>query len=198
MPTALIALLQAVATLLALVSANPSLPPDIRDQALAVAKSAIAEASRPPSGTLPTPLALPAPTSGADADANAEKVRAIEYFLPNKEWVRPGAPAKDGAVLSILDAYTSFGYLDAHDLYNDAVVVVQVTKGVAAPAYYLATLVNNSGVLAHTDLDPLPPFREIYTHRVSPGSFVIELEQAGSATRRIFTYQFSNGALVLP
>lgn len=199
MTTTLVALLEAALTLLALVQANPNLPPAVREQALAVAQSVIAEASRSMAAApaVSAPPAVASATSGADADADVDKVRATQFFLPNKEWVHPDVPASDGTTLTVLEEYMSFGYLNSQDIYNDAVVVVGVTKPNTTPKYYLATLMNNSGLLAHTDLDDLPQFTAVHAHRIAPGSFTIELAEQGNATRRVFTYLYATGTLSL-
>lgn len=158
---AMLALLQAAASLLVSVQQNPQTAPAVMQNAVALAGNTIQSvvqanakiyfAVKENSGIWP----------------NIDGLLNAPYLDSENNYVRLGS-----SVL-LLQGYTSFGDLN-NDGFDDAAAIVNKPAGDGTPRYFLAAMLNREKILFNIADFPLGNSVDIDSHRVIDGKIVID------------------------
>ncbi len=171
-------IVQLAAMLLTLAGQSPKLSAAAKSQALAVADQAVA--------TAVWALAGNGANIAVDIDATIGKLQSASYLSDTGAHIRLGVPSPvTGGVMSLLEEYTSFGYLDADSL-SDSMPLVRTTYPDGRAAYHLAVMRNFGGAFVNTLRQPLPELEAVFGHRIADGGLYLDYKAKGAERTTTF------------
>ena len=185
MNPSIIALLQAVASLLMLIQGNPQVPQATVRQTVAITTQAIqiyAQAQAMPKINFPI-------TKNDSIWPNIKDLYNTAYLDVNGNYVAQGAG------VNIVSEDTSFGDING-DGFDDAAIIVQRTDGNGGATFALAAMLNQGGIMFNIADVTLGSSVQVFSHRVAPGGDIVLDMQIGDQPRATYTYQLFGNALV--
>jgi hypothetical protein len=160
----MLALLQAAATLLALVQ-SPAVSTTTAQNSVNLAENAIQIVAQE---TAPIDFTVPKDNS---IWPNITDLVNAPYLDGNGNYVPLGS------AVSLLEQDTSFGDINNDGIDDAAVIVNRPTPATGAPNYFLAVMLNQGGIMFNIADYPLGNTVNINSHHVTDGNIIIDGNQ---------------------